>query len=512
MVSDNPTTPNRTRTNTGTSLQSASRSIRSASMRLMEVDPPPGMWAATANATSKAPTISEIRRGSFGHGGWAEAAQEDECWGKSRVIKKGSSGGTSSGGVEENEVRGEGGQGLTGLFPALTEEPSRLSQEQDREYDKLLHDRVEPFPDVTAQEMGLVPNSGISTVDMAPDNMIESVDPFSQPRKQPTTSTKQTPRSFRGSSEFPNGYIPPPKKPWKEATVIGLKAFWKWFLTPAGFLITLYGLNVVAWGAANHYDGCNDIESPRRKWLEIDSQILNALFCVTGFGLIPWRFRDLYWLLKFRLCSEQKEGRKEKMIGLRRLAGIHKGWFRLPGSDTLDEITPSAYEAQVLGRRSNGKASANASPTATSSGSGSDIAQEDDERLPLPLSKKPDDPLTGVRASPTAVWKMDFVVWCNVWNTFLQACLCGFMWGMNRYNRPSWSTGLFIALACIIAGVGGIMMFVEGKAVKKVEGVPVKTEQRIEDIEAGIEMKRQQRRSHESSRKQPGVKVSDESG
>jgi hypothetical protein len=45
------------------------------------------------------------------------------------------------------------------------------------------------------------------------------------------------------------------------------------------------------------------------------------------------------------------------------------------------------------------------------------------------------------------------------------------MWGMNRFDRPSWSTGLFIALACIISGVGGIMSFNEGKKIKRVEGV-----------------------------------------
>jgi hypothetical protein len=40
-----------------------------------------------------------------------------------------------------------------------------------------------------------------------------------------------------------------------------------------------------------------------------------------------------------------------------------------------------------------------------------------------------------------------------------------------RSNRPPWSTGLFVALACTIAAVGGVVGFVEGKAVKKVEGV-----------------------------------------
>ena len=74
------------------------------------------------------------------------------------------------------------------------------------------------------------------------------------------------------------------------------------------------------------YD-CNYIDSPRRVWVEIDSQILNALFCVTGFGLIPWRFRDLYYLLQYRMLG--------KYEGLQVLGGIHRSWFRLPGSQDL---------------------------------------------------------------------------------------------------------------------------------------------------------------------------------
>lgn len=45
------------------------------------------------------------------------------------------------------------------------------------------------------------------------------------------------------------------------------------------------------------------------------------------------------------------------------------------------------------------------------------------------------------------------------------------MWGMDRYERPPWTTGLFIACACIIAAAGGIAAFKEGKKVKRVEGV-----------------------------------------
>ena len=201
---------------------------------------------------------------------------------------------------------------------------------------------------------------------------------------------------------------------------------------------------------------CNDINSPRRKWIEWDSQILNALFCVTGFGLAPWRFRDLYFLLQYRLLHKQDY--------LRKLAGIHRGWFRLPGSQKL----PVHLGPGNIGERLN---------------------TEENNMIPLPDTKIPDAPLTGVRARDSRVWMLDLVIWLMVWNTFLQCCLCGFMWGLNRYDRPSWSTGLFVALACIVAGVGGILMFIEGKAVKGVEGVPVSKEDLellAQDREKGI--------------------------
>ena len=108
-----------------------------------------------------------------------------------------------------------------------------------------------------------------------------------------------------------------------------------------------------------------------------------------------------------------------------------------------------------------------------------------DPRVPIPLKLVPDPPPTGIRAPPTNGWKMDFVVWMNMWNTFFQIILCYFMWAYSRHNRPSWATGLFVALGCIVAGVGGIMMYVEGKAVKKVEGIPTpKQPGPVEDVEA----------------------------
>lgn len=278
------------------------------------------------------------------------------------------------------------------------------------------------------------------------------------------TLAGQTPRTAECTEPFGNGYHFPPKYNWQETTRQGLQAFWKFFLTPMGFFWTVYGLNVVAWGGmlflllcnaspAMCYPTCDDIDSPRRKWIEWDAQVLTGLFCVTAFGLAPWRFRDLYYLLKYRVWSNPD--------GLRRLAGIHNGWFRLQGTQELaTDVGPDSIPDGL--------------PRTL---------------VPLPEKDMPKAPLTGTRAPATAWWKMDFVIWTMVWNTFAQCGLCGIMWGMNRYDRPSWATGFLVAIACIIAMVGGLVMFLEGKKVKSIEGVPL-TEQDLEklarDKELGI--------------------------
>ena len=279
--------------------------------------------------------------------------------------------------------------------------------------------------------------------------------------------TNGLPAERTTSGHFANGYHFPPRHSFGESLKLGAIAFGKYCLTPVGFFVVLYGLLVVAWGGmlflllcnaapAMCYPTCDDINSPRRVWIEWDSQIVNALFCVTGFGLAPWRFRDLYYLLRYRILHDS--------IAFRRLAGIHRGWFRLPGSQQLSpEIGPDTV------------AGLQASTTRDS--------------IPHPEDKIADAPLTGIRAPSTPVWKLDLVIWLFVWNTFLQCCLSGFMWGMNRYNRPSWAVGLFVALACVVAGAAGLIMFVEGKRVKSIEGVPVSQhdqERLARDKELGI--------------------------
>ncbi|KFZ01302.1 hypothetical protein V500_00817 [Pseudogymnoascus sp. VKM F-4518 (FW-2643)] len=402
-------------------LRSASRTFESSSI-------PVGMCDATGSLVSSAPSLVDIRRGSYGSDGWSSEGQLKEKGRRASIMRRNSlaaSKNSTLSGVPENQK-----------LEGTTEDVSARSK----------------LPVITPEEHA---DARHSTVENNADSISPAMDVAAETSQQYRTEP------------FENGYEFPPKHTWQESTAIGLKAFWKFSLTPIGFLVVIYGLNVVAWGGmlflllvnaapAMCHPTCDDINSGRRVWIEINSQILNALFCVTGFGLVPWRFRDLYYLLKYRFRGDE--------LSLRRLGGIHRGWFRLPGSSELRAtIGPDNIDAE--------------------------FSTPPPKAVPYPLVSIPSAPLTGIRAPATPLWKLDFVIWMYVWNTFFQCVLSGFMWGLNRYRRPSWSTGLFVALACIVAGIGGIMVFLEGKKVKGVEGMEVSAEdqQRLKrDREMGI--------------------------
>ena len=227
------------------------------------------------------------------------------------------------------------------------------------------------------------------------------------------------------------------KHTWIKTIGNGFSAFWKFFTTPTGFLMTIYGINIVAWGAmlfflllgacpAMNHPSKDSLQSPRKIWLEIDSQILNALFCVTGFGLAPWRFRDLWWLIRARV--------KRDRYAMGRLNEQNVAWFR----------PPTWY-----GESSN-----------------------DLESAPEEVKKRVT--FTGEEAPPTKIWKLSFVIWMMVLNTLFQCVLAAMMWGYNRFNRPTWSTGTFIGLGCGVSLAAGVMMWWEGRKVKRIEGPMVK--------------------------------------
>lgn len=60
-----------------------------------------------------------------------------------------------------------------------------------------------------------------------------------------------------GAAPFSNGYHFPPKHSFGQSTKEGLVAFWKFSATPFGFCLTIYGLNIVAWGGMLFLLLCN---------------------------------------------------------------------------------------------------------------------------------------------------------------------------------------------------------------------------------------------------------------
>ncbi|KAI1755358.1 hypothetical protein F4782DRAFT_488267 [Xylaria castorea] len=274
-----------------------------------------------------------------------------------------------------------------------------------------------------------------------------------------------------GTGEYANGYHFPPKYPMKEQIRMALVWYWDFYNTAFGVFFTIYALNVIGWGFmlllvllkaspqmcwVNGQFDCDDIDSPRRIWIETASQVLTALFSATGFGFAPWRFRDLYLLLRYRINKDQK--------ALRRLAGVHRHWLRLEGSEQLPPTLGPKNIEEVT-------------------------APYDTSSVPYPLETMPDPPPTGVRAPPSKLWKMDFIAWFNFWYIVFQAFLSGIMWGMNRYDRPPWATGLFFALTFITSSSAGIMEVVQAVDVKAIEGVPLTKRDRerlARDKELGI--------------------------
>ncbi|KAJ5274882.1 hypothetical protein N7497_005490 [Penicillium chrysogenum] len=214
-----------------------------------------------------------------------------------------------------------------------------------------------------------------------------------------------------------------PKVSFTNASKKAAIAAWRFILTPTGLFILVYGLNVVAWGAMLFFLLLNvgSMSKERKEiWIEIDSQILNALFCLTSWGLAPWRIRDTYWLLMWHFGSA-----KASKKSITQLAKRNSSWYRM-----RNPIFEESSCDQMAVRET----------------------------------------LTGKVAPPTKTWKMDFVVINMLLNSLFQVGMAAFMWAYNRHTRPAYGVGLFIGLGCFSSLLAGIMSWWEGRKVKLIEG------------------------------------------
>jgi hypothetical protein len=428
--------------------------FRRRTMSLLDADIPRGMSGMTGIAAGQAPTLAEVRQGAL-------MADETE---RRRQF---STGGTPLESSPRRPTKTKATNGLEPIATATTGE--RLSLSNDAANGAIASETVGskvPNPMESSDT-----TTSIERVETVVDKTDEDVRPnhlVSHPTIYDLERTE--------SGAFPNGYRFPPKHTWKEATAIGFRAFLKFtFGSWVGFLIVFYCVQVIGWGgmiflllctagdprmcwlekppgSGNWVTDCNDKHTSKSLWIEIDAQVLTGLFCVTAFGLAPWRCRDLWYLMQYRIWHEH--------LALRKLAAAHKGWFRLPGSHHLD---PSVKATDLVPGR-------------------------DDEAinlLPHPLEKAPPPPWTAIRALPTKVWKMDFVVWMMFGNTIFQVILCGFMWGQTRYVRAAWTTALFIVLGMLSGIAAGWIQFTESRNIKRREGVPIESATQDNGLESG---------------------------
>ncbi|WWC73406.1 uncharacterized protein I206_107373 [Kwoniella pini CBS 10737] len=216
----------------------------------------------------------------------------------------------------------------------------------------------------------------------------------------------------------------------------GLKGLWTFVKTPMGAITAIYGFLVVFWGAAIvlFLLGWIPTNSKNTKdiWVEISSQVENGLFTVTGVGLIPWRVIDTYrmsviWTLKNR------DSRLRKKQGLPAI------------EDENDLPDPELIKDYVF------------------------VLSEKDQKNLKYQQEKFATSQTWYRAHANATHKafpMKFALWNTILmdgNSFFQCLLCGTMWGLNRHQRPAWTTGCLIPLS-FLCGIGAAVLTWQGSA------------------------------------------------
>ncbi|KAJ9609431.1 hypothetical protein H2200_005758 [Cladophialophora chaetospira] len=474
----------------------------SLSRAFLQSNPPLGMWQATGEIGSKIPTLPEIRNGAFADDGWNHEGQMEHRGTNPHEIHARRLARTSSASTRTRKssisgqpvIAEERHEFFPKRSPTTVRQDPLLEEASSTQPSEPAHARAEEIGQLNgSEERGGTPRlseRSPSTKRLSKTRkptVSEKTDSSSRrDYSVPASTVPSEPQAIRVESgpdetgTYPNGYRFPKKHTWGQSINIGLKAYWKFLKTPFGIILTIYGLNVVGWGAmiffvllkaapAMCHPSCDDDSSAREKWIEIDSQILNGLFCVTAFGLLPWRGRDFYYLMRWRVGGNQ--------IYHRKLAGIYRGWYRLPGSESLEEhVGPPPTQP----KKKPASTTAEAPPPYTPE----EITElERSPSIPLPATSMPEPPLTGIRAPSSRSWTLDAVIWLYLWNTIFQVLLCIWMWHWNRFNRPSWGTGVWITFGCLVAIGAGVVAMREGLRVKKIEGIPVQEYDVLESID-----------------------------
>jgi hypothetical protein len=214
--------------------------------------------------------------------------------------------------------------------------------------------------------------------------------------------------------------------------------------TPIGIITAVYGFLVAFWGAAiviflvkiiNFHDSYK-----QKLWIEISSQVENGLFTITGVGLIPWRALDTYRI--YRIWRYKRLTHK-----LRKKAG-------LPYLDNEDDLPDPAYDPNYIHVLSDEQQD--------------DLHYQQQKFMASQTWYRPHATDTH-RAFPIGT---ALLICCLVdGNSLFQCILCGVMWGLNRFNRPAWTTGVLIPASFLCGILSAVFIARGGSKTKKTKEV-----------------------------------------
>ncbi|KAG9045231.1 hypothetical protein FS837_006792 [Tulasnella sp. UAMH 9824] len=190
-------------------------------------------------------------------------------------------------------------------------------------------------------------------------------------------------------------------------------------------------------------------------WVEVSSQVTNALFTATGVGLIPWRAIDTYRIGKiwyFKRLTRQ----------LRKKAGLEE----LVDEDDLPDPMYNPDYVHVL----------------------TDEQQDELHYQQLKFQQSQ----TWYRPHATETHRAfpinTGLLICLLidLNSVFQIMLCGVMWGLNRFTRPAWTTGTLIPASFLCGIAASIFIWRGGAKTKKTEQVESKLREALQLEKEGL--------------------------
>ncbi|EPQ59465.1 hypothetical protein GLOTRDRAFT_70926 [Gloeophyllum trabeum ATCC 11539] len=223
-----------------------------------------------------------------------------------------------------------------------------------------------------------------------------------------------------------------------------MKGVWAFVKTPLGFITAVYGFLVAFWGAAivifllkiiNFHNA-----NTQGFWVEVSSQVENGLFTATGIGLIPFRAMDTYRIARIWYY-------KRKTRRLRKQAG-------LPELIDEDDLPDPIYDVNYVHVLTDEEQA--------------DLHYQQIKFMKSQTWYRPHGTDTH-RAFPI---NTALLICCLIdGNSLFQIILCGTMWGLNRFERPAWSTGILIPASFLCGIFSGVFIWRGGQKTRRTEEV-----------------------------------------